>query len=40
MTALSATAVLELVPQRRPMRFLSEILELDSEHILAAYTWT
>lgn len=36
---LTAAAVLDLVPQRRPMRFIDEILELDEEHILGAYTW-
>lgn len=40
MTPLSPSAVLELVPHRRPIRFLSEILELNAERIRAAYTWT
>ena len=39
MGALSAAEVLTLVPQQRPMRFIDEILELDEEHIIAAYTW-
>jgi 3-hydroxyacyl-[acyl-carrier-protein] dehydratase len=29
--------VLALVPQRRPFRFIEEILELDEEHIVGAY---
>lgn len=29
-------AVLEMVPQREPFRFIDEIIELDSEHIVAA----
>ena len=40
MSALTPEAVLERVPQQRPMRFISEILELDDEHILTSYTWT
>ena len=36
---LAPAEVLALVPQARPMRFIDEILELDEEHILAAYTW-
>ncbi len=34
---LSAAQVLARVPQREPFRFIDEILELDSEHIVAAY---
>ena len=34
---LSAAEILELVPQQEPFRFIEEILELDEEHILAAY---
>ena len=30
---------LRLLEQRRPTRFIDEILELDSEHILTKYTW-
>ncbi len=40
MTPLTPAAVLELVPHRAPIRFLSEILELGAERIRAAYTWT
>ena len=39
MTDLTPAEILARVPQQRPMRFIDEILELDSEHILAAYTW-
>jgi 3-hydroxyacyl-[acyl-carrier-protein] dehydratase len=38
-TKLSREAVLELVPQQPPMRFIDEILELDQDHIETAYTW-
>lgn len=31
--------VLARLPQREPFRFVDEILELDDEHIVAAYTW-
>jgi 3-hydroxyacyl-[acyl-carrier-protein] dehydratase len=37
--ALTPAEILALVPQQRPMRFLDEILEVDDEHILGAYTW-
>lgn len=40
MSALTPAEVLALVPQQKPMRFISEILEMDEEHILATYTWT
>ena len=36
---LTPEEVLALVPQREPFRFIDEILELDSEHIVAAYTF-
>ncbi len=39
MAALSKDEVLAMVPQRRPMRFIDEITELDDEHIIGAYTW-
>ena len=29
--------ILEMVPQRRPFRFIEEILELDEEHIVGVY---
>ncbi|MBW6486592.1 MAG: beta-hydroxyacyl-ACP dehydratase [Syntrophobacterales bacterium] len=29
--------ILEMVPQQRPFRFISEIRELDEEHIVGAY---
>ena len=31
--------VLALLPQQEPFRFLDEILELDSDHIVARYTF-
>ena len=31
--------ILARLPQREPFRFVDEILELDGEHVLAAYTW-
>ena len=34
---LTPEAVLALVPQQEPFRFIDEILELDDEHIVAAY---
>ena len=37
--ALAASEVLARLPQQEPFRFLDEILELDDDHILAAYTW-
>ncbi|MFI5361835.1 MAG: hypothetical protein ACHQ49_07690 [Elusimicrobiota bacterium] len=39
MKELSAAEVLAMVPQQRPMRFVDELLEIDEEHILGAYTW-
>lgn len=35
--ALTPEAVLSALPQRSPFRFVDEILELDDEHIVAAY---
>jgi 3-hydroxyacyl-[acyl-carrier-protein] dehydratase len=37
---LSKEEVLSALPYDPPMRFISEILELDPEHIVATYTWT
>ena len=39
MNDLTPNEILARVPQQRPMRFIDEILEVDSEHILCAYTW-
>jgi 3-hydroxymyristoyl/3-hydroxydecanoyl-(acyl carrier protein) dehydratase len=39
MSDLTPAEVLKLVPHRRPCRFIDEILELDSEHVLTKYTW-
>lgn len=36
---LSREEVLARVPQREPFRFIDEILALDSEHIVARYTF-
>ena len=40
MTTLSPAQFLKMIPQQRPMRFVDEILEIDDDHILGAYTWT
>lgn len=40
MTPLSKEAILQALPYDRPMRFISEILELDADHIVSSYTWT
>ena len=37
--ALTPAEVLALVPQQEPFRFIDEILELDSEHIVARYVF-
>jgi 3-hydroxyacyl-[acyl-carrier-protein] dehydratase len=39
MSPMSPSEVLKHVPQQRPMRFVEELLEIDEEHILGAYTW-
>lgn len=36
---LSPAEVLALIPQREPFRFVDEILEIDSDHVVAGYTW-
>lgn len=36
---LSPQEVLARLPQQEPFRFVDEILELDDEHVVAAYTW-
>ncbi len=36
---LSPQEVLDRLPQREPFRFVDEILELDDDHVVAAYTW-
>lgn len=40
MKPLSLIEALDILPQRPPMRFVSEILELDEEHVTGTYTWT
>lgn len=39
MSDLTPAEVLELVPQRPPMRFIDRILEIDKQHVLTTYTW-
>jgi 3-hydroxymyristoyl/3-hydroxydecanoyl-(acyl carrier protein) dehydratase len=39
MSDLTPAEILELLPHRRPCRFVDEILELDGEHALTKYTW-
>jgi len=36
---LTPAEALELIPQQPPFRFVDEILEIDGDHILAAYRW-
>jgi 3-hydroxyacyl-[acyl-carrier-protein] dehydratase len=36
---LTPQEVLARIPQREPFRFVDEILEIDAEHSVAAYTW-
>ena len=36
---MSPEEILAAIPQQEPFRFVDEILELDDEHVLAAYTW-
>ena len=37
--ALDGAAVLALLPQQEPFRFLDEILEVDDDHIVSRYTF-
>ena len=37
--ALTPAEVLARLPQREPFRFVDEILEIDDDHVVAAYTW-
>lgn len=39
MNDLTPAEILARVPQQPPMRFMDEILEIDSEHIISRYTW-
>ena len=36
---LSKAQILELIPHQEPFRFIDEILEIDSEHVLGSYTF-
>ena len=40
MPILTPAEVLKMIPQQKPMRFVDEIIELDDDHIIGAYTWT
>jgi len=40
MKPATAAEILSLIPQQKPFRFVDEILEMDEDHILGAYTWT
>jgi 3-hydroxyacyl-[acyl-carrier-protein] dehydratase len=37
--ALSPAEVLARLPQQEPFRFVDEILEIDADHVVAAYRW-
>lgn len=39
MSGPSPSELLRLLPQKRPARFIDEILELDADHIVTKYTW-
>ena len=39
MSPLSPEQILRALPYDPPMRFVSEILEVDDRHIVASYTW-
>ena len=36
---LSPAQVLARIPQQEPFRFVDEILEIDSDHVVASYRW-
>lgn len=36
---LTHEEVLGRIPQQHPFRFVDEILEIDDDHVVAAYTW-
>src|SRR2546427_11633971 len=38
--AMTPAAVLDAMPHRPPFRFIDEILELDEDHIVAAYRYS
>src|SRR5438477_9477834 len=38
--AMTPAAVLDAMPHRSPFRFIDEILELDEDHIVAAYRYS
>ncbi|MDE2144298.1 MAG: hypothetical protein KGJ84_17970, partial [Elusimicrobia bacterium] len=37
---MTPAEIIALLPQRRPARFVDEVLEVDAEHIVTKYTWT
>ncbi len=39
MSVLIAAEILRLLPQRPPLRFIDEILEIDAQRVLTRYTW-
>jgi len=32
--------ILHMIPHQPPMRFISDILEVDDDHLISLYTWT
>jgi 3-hydroxymyristoyl/3-hydroxydecanoyl-(acyl carrier protein) dehydratase len=36
---ISKEKILEMIPHRPPMRFISDILEMDDQHLISIYTW-
>jgi 3-hydroxyacyl-[acyl-carrier-protein] dehydratase len=32
--------ILQMIPHQRPMRFITDILEVDDHHLISVYTWT
>ena len=32
--------ILQMIPHQPPMRFISDILEVDDHHLISLYTWT
>ncbi len=32
--------ILQMIPHQPPMRFISDILEVDDHHLISVYTWT
>lgn len=36
---LTPAEILERIPQQEPFRFVDEIVEIDADHVVGAYTW-